>query len=342
MSAPLPHPISRRALLGLAAGGLVLAAGLAQDEAGDGAENLGAGEHVYRWVPGWLQVPGRELGNTHGDLIVDSAGRLYVNTDTERAVMVFAPDGTFLRSFGEELAGGLHGMCLTRRGEDELLWLAHTGRHEVLLVTLEGEILQRVGWPETSGLYESAEAYRPTGVAVDPAGGLYVADGYGASWIHRFDAEGTYLDSFGGPGEEPGRLRTPHGIWVDARGDEPLLLVADRENGRLQRFTLAGEHVDVLTDDLRRPCMVKEQAGYLLVPDLAGRVTIVGPGGETVCHLGDNPDPKKRANHGVPPDEWRDGWFTAPHSAAWDRDGNLYVMDWNRWGRVSKLERVRR
>ena len=151
----------------------------------------------------------------------------------------------------------------------------------------------------------------------------------------------TRLDSFGGPGSEPGQLRTPHGIWVDTRGDEPLLVVADRENGRLQRYTLAGEHVDVLTRDLRRPCQAKEQGGDLVVADLAGRVTILGPDGETLCHLGDNPVPERRANHGVPREEWRDGVFSAPHSATWDAEGNLYVMDWNRWGRVSKLERVR-
>jgi hypothetical protein len=303
---------------------------------------LGSGAHVYRWVPDWLQVPGGgELGNTHGDLIVDADGQLYVNTDTERAVMVFAPDGSFVRSFGADLAGGLHGMALVSEGEREVLWLAHTARHEVLKTTLEGEVLQTIGWPEASGLYEHKGKYRPTGVAIAPDGTVFVGDGYGASWIHRFGADGTYQKSFGGPGTDPGELRTPHGVWIDTRGDEPNLVVADRENGRLQRFSLEGEPLSVFEVELRRPCGVKEQDGFLLVPDLAGRVTIVGPAGELVCHLGDNPDPAKRANHGVPRIEWRDGEFTAPHSATWDAAGNLFVMDWNAAGRVSKLERVR-
>jgi len=329
-----------RALLLLASALLICAAAAVQEPAED-TDVLGAGPQRYRWVPGWPEVAPGALGSTHGDLIVDSAGLLYVNTDTEDAIQVFAADGRHLRSFGSELAGGLHGMCLTEVDGREALWLAHTGRHEVLLVTLEGEVLRTLGWPEASGHYAGPEEYRPTGVAVAPDGTLFVTDGYGAGWVHRFDAQGRYLDSFGGPGEEPGTFRTPHGIWVDRRESPPVVLVADRENGRVQRFTLAGELVDVLAVELRRPCQIKERGGFLAIADLAGRVTLLDASNRLVAHLGDNPDVEQRANQGVPPEAWRDGTFTAPHAAAWDADGNLFVMDWNRYGRVSKLERLR-
>jgi hypothetical protein len=302
---------------------------------------VGEGVQRYRWDEGWLQAPGGDdLGNTHGDVVVGPDGNVYFNTDTERAVMVFAPDGSFVRSFGNELAGGLHGMALVERDGEVLLYLAHTGRHEVLLADLEGSVRATLGWPEASGHYESADQFRPTGVAVAPNGDVYVADGYGLSWIHRYDSAGAYVSSFGGPGTEPGKLRTPHGIWIDTRGAQPRLLVADRENGRLQSFDLEGNHVEVLDVELRRPCMVKERGGYLVVPDLAGRVTILDANNELVCHLGDNPDPARRANNGVPRTDWQVGHFLAPHSAAWDADGNLIVMDWNRFGRVSRLERL--
>jgi hypothetical protein len=62
---------------------------------------LGSGEHVYEWVRGWPETPwGDALGVTHGGVVVDAEGLVYVNTDTERAVCVFRPDGTFVRSFG--------------------------------------------------------------------------------------------------------------------------------------------------------------------------------------------------------------------------------------------------
>lgn len=329
----------RRARAGalLVATALVALAAAAQDEPG---KDEPAGRHRYEPVADWLDVPAGELGNTHGDLVLDAAGRLYVNTDTDDAVIVFDREGARVGAFGAELAGGLHGMCLVERDGVELLWLAHTGRHEVLLVTLEGERLRTLPWPEASGKYESADGYRPTGVAEAPDGTLFVADGYGAGWVHRFDAEGAYLSSFGGPGEEPGRFRTPHGLWVDTRREPPVVLVADRENGRLQRFTLEGEHLDVVDVELRRPCQVKERGGFLVIADLAGRVTILDPDDRLVAHVGDNPVVEQRANHGVAPADWRPGVFTAPHAAAWDADGDLFVMDWNRYGRVSKLARV--
>jgi DNA-binding beta-propeller fold protein YncE len=273
--------------------------------------------------------------------VFDSSGLLYVNTDTEDAVIVFDPVGERVRAFGTELAGGLHGMCLVERDGRERLWLAHTGRHEVLQVTLDGEPVHTIPWPEASGHYESADGYRPTGVAEAPDGTLFVTDGYGAGWVHRFDSEGAYLSSFGGPGDESGRFRTPHGVWVDTRRAPPTVLVADRENGRLQRFTLEGEHLEVLEVELLRPCQVKECGGFLVVADLAGRVTILDEEGGLVAHLGDQPDEALRARNDVGRELWREGEFLSPHCARWDSRGDLYVMDWNAAGRVSKLERVR-
>ena len=66
---------------------LVAGLGLAQDEA---PVRLGDGEHTYEWVRGWAKLPdGMSLGNTHGCIVVDSKDRVYLNTDTENAVVVF-------------------------------------------------------------------------------------------------------------------------------------------------------------------------------------------------------------------------------------------------------------
>lgn len=83
---------------------------------------LGSGKHSYEWVPGWAKLPdGMEMGNTHGCIITDSKGRVYINTDTERAVMIFEPDGSYVGSWGNELAGGLHCMTLVQQGTGEFL-----------------------------------------------------------------------------------------------------------------------------------------------------------------------------------------------------------------------------
>lgn len=303
---------------------------------------LGSGAHTYEWVPGFgVTASGKDLGNTHGCLWIDRAGNLLANTDTEQAVVVFGKDGKELRSWGKEFRGGLHGMCLRVEDGKEVLYLAHTRRHEVVKTTLDGEVLWTLGWPEASGIYEKEEQFNPTAVAVGPDGRIFVADGYGRSWIHLYDAERRYLKSFGGPGGEPGKLKTPHGIWLDTRGKQPLLLVADRENSRLQWFSMDGEFVRLMDKDLRRPCNVWPLAdGGLVVADLVGRISILGKDDVPVLHLGDNPDPKLRAQNGVPRAQWQDGQFLSPHSVCADAEGNLYVMDWNFLGRITKLKKV--
>jgi len=304
---------------------------------------LGAGEHTYAWVPGWLHMPpGRStLGNTHGEIVVDRAGNIILSTDVGPAIKTFAPDGRYVGGWGEEFADGLHGMQLVEEQGIEYLYFAHFNRHEVVKATLDGRIVWRLGPPMASGKYESVEQFRPTSVAVAPDGSFFVADGYGQHWVHQFAADASYVRSLGGQGSGPGQFETPHGVWVDTRGVRPELLVADRENHRIQRFDMDGRLLGVIEGMLRRPCKIQQQGEYLVVPDLAGRVTILDGRNQLVVQLGDNPDESLRAVNGVPPERWRDGEFIAPHSAVWDRDGNLYVMDWNATGRVNKLERVR-
>jgi hypothetical protein len=303
---------------------------------------MGRSPHAYQWVPDWLQLPEgqEELGNTHGEIVIDRAGNLYFNTDTEQAVMVFDSEGRFLRSWGAEFGSGLHGMQCVEEEDGEYLYFVHFGKHEFVKATLSGDIVWRMGFPEDSEIYEDETQFRPTSIAVAPDGSFFVADGYGMHWVHQYDADRKWVRSIGGPGSNPGQFNTPHGVWVDTRGEEPRLIVADRENHRLQQFDMDGQLLGIVEGMLRRPCKIQQQGEYLVIPDLAGRVTILDGSNSLVTHLGDNPDVSRRANNGVDQSEWVNGEFLAPHSALWDASGNLYVMDWNRHGRISKLRRL--
>lgn len=302
---------------------------------------LGAGRHHYEWLRDWAKLPaGMEFGNTHGCVVADARGRILMNTDSEHAVVIFDLAGNYLGSWGKELSAGLHGMTIVGEKGTEYLYLAHHKRREVLKTNMDGEILWTLGYPEESGLYESSETFRPTSVAVHTDGRLFVADGYGESWVHLYDADQRYIRSIGGKGSAAGEMKTPHGLWIDTRNETPVLLVADRENHRLQIFSLDGEHLDIIDGELRRPCNMHQHDNDLVVADLAGRVTVFDKNFHLITHLGDNPDPEKRAQNGVPREEWVNGQFISPHSACWDANGDLYVTDWLALGRISKLKRL--
>ncbi len=327
---------------------------------------VGEGQHRYEWNAHWMQLPeGRDwLGSTHGCIALDQMGRLYMSAETGPAIRVYGIDGKQIDSFGEDWGGGVHGLSIvthnpddsdaaqkspilanrqTQAGEEphpQTLWIAHTAKGQVMQTSLSGEILRTIGWPEESGKYASKKEYKPTSIALGPDGTLFIADGYGKSWIHRYSPAGEYLDSFGGPGDQPKNLRTPHGLWMDWKTTPPTLLVADRENHRLARFDLSGKFLagtDPESGLLRRPCHVQFHGDLGVVSDLAGRITLLDSDLKLVAHLGDNADKAQRANYGVLPQDWREGSFCAPHCAGFDPLGNLYVMDWNVAGRITRL-----
>ena len=81
--------------------------------------------------------------------------------------------------------------------------------------------------------------------AFGPDGQVFIADGYRNARILRYTADGRKVAEWGRPGTGPGEFRLPHSLAVDENG---IVYVADRENGRIQRFdrdgTFLGEWPD--------------------------------------------------------------------------------------------------
>jgi len=216
-------------------------------------------------------------------------------------------------------------------------------------LSLDGKVEWEITKPTQSGFYDQPADpkkkpanFAPTGVDVGPDGRIYVADGYGASVVHVFDKDRKYLKTIGtGPkgGGETG-FWTSHGISVDKRFSPARLLVADRENKRLVHLDLDGKWLGVVASDLRRPCAMSFHGDVVAVAELQGRVVILDKSGKIVSTLGDNPDQKQWAAFKLEPAHWKDGIFIAPHGLTFDKDGNLFVQDWNFAGRFTKLKRV--
>lgn len=314
------------------------------DEAANQPLVLGSGSHRYEWVPDWLTPPpGMLFGDTHG-VAQDSKGRIYLahtvhpDSKSPNAVCVYDERGQFLTSWGSEFRGGAHGLDLRKEGKQEFLYHCDIANHRVVKTDLDGKFLWELPAPEESGKYLKGETYTPTNLAFAPNGDFYVADGYGSHWIHRYDKHARYQQTFGGRGKEPGQVTQPHGIWLDDRGKEPLLAVADRGNRRIQYFDLDGKHVRFVSEGMRLPCHFSIQKGEMLVPDLDSVVTILDASNKVAVQLGDGA-PSNLRDH--PRADFVPGRFIHPHDSMFLRNGDILVAEWVPIGRVTLLRKVR-
>jgi hypothetical protein len=362
------HKTSRRQFLGAAGAGAIAAAVgptilHATDKSGSKPALVGSGEHQYECFHNWGELP-RNLrwGFTHG-VAVDSAGLVYIKHQLTAvrpmdAVVVFDKDGKYVRSFAKECHAGGHGIDVRQEGGEEFLYLSDIAHRFVAKTSLTGEFVWKLTYPPEAGVYENDKQFRPTNIAFAPDGGFYVGDGYGLSYIHQYDAnakwvrtwggKGQQQDRFtGGPGSEPGKLSTPHGLWLDDRpGREPSLIVADRANMRMQYFTLDGQHLSFM-DGMAFPANIDIRGADMLIPELFARLSLYDAANQVTTRLGDDPewaaqvtDPKAKVRISAQPDKWREGRFVHPHDACFDAEGNIFVVEWVPTGRVSFLRRV--
>jgi DNA-binding beta-propeller fold protein YncE len=305
----------------------------------------------YQVEAGWgeLPEPGR-LVEVAG-VATDSHDRVFVFSRGETPVLIFDRDGRFQSTWGNQVFVRPHGITI---GPDDAVYLTDDLDHTVRKFTPDGSLIQtfgKSGSPSDTGATSQdfrtirragAPFHYPTNLALAADGSLYIADGYGNACIHKFLQDGRHLFSWGEPGAGPGQFRVPHGIAV---GPDGSVVVADRENSRLQFFTPDGDFLKQWTE-IARPCQVVVDAnGIVYVAELGykagmwpgtsapapdatgGRVSIYDSDGKLLARWGRGSDP------------CAPGDFFAPHDLCLDSRGDLYVGEvvWSAGGNLGAV-----
>src|SRR5688572_12341070 len=299
----------------------------------------------YSPIADWLKLPaGRpQLGNMHGDIAVSSKGEVYVSVqDPAAPLQVYREDGTFIRSL-TAAPSDLHGFVIARQPDGEFLYGVSLRGQTVVKMTLEGAIVMTIGsssFPDELKVRNARSnqlALLLTSVAVAENGDLYVADGYASDYVHRFDRRGRYLTSFGGKAP-PYSFNTLHKLAIDTRFNPSRIIGTDRANNRVVHLSLAGDFLGVVARDLLLPAAVVLDGEKAIVGELNGRVSILDTSGAVVERIGANTEQGVGTNK-LGPDAWRPGFVLSPHGVAVNGRGDVFVSEFNVFGRVHRFDR---
>jgi peptidylglycine monooxygenase len=257
----------------------------------------------------WGDLPfGIRLGGV-SNVAIDSRDRVYVYQRSDPPLIVLNGDGSYARSLASGLVADAHGLAID---ENDQIWLIDRDAHLIIAIDDRGNVVQEIG---SRGRPRFQEPFNhPAGIAIAPDGEIYVADGYGNSRVHHFAADGTFLASWGRPGGGDGEFTTPHAVVVDSRD---RVIVADRENNRVQLFDRQGRFIESWGDLYHPMDIYVDPAGMIYVTDQIPRLSLFSPDGELVGRC----RPVLSQAHGI----------------AGDSHGNIYLSEMSPTSRVTRL-----
>jgi hypothetical protein len=265
-----------------------------------------AQEIRYDSVSNFLKLPADlYLGEASG-VAVNSKKHIFVfsrgNTTgpayaaTASQILEFGPDGKYIREIGKNLYAWSFAHTVRVDSQDNL-WAVDKGSDMIIKFDPEGRV-QMVFGRKKEASDDGAEAWKrvnpprpavdgqfrqPTDVTWDPAGNIFISDGYINSRVAKFDKNGDWVKQWGMPGKGQGEFNTPHSIAADAKGN---IYVADRGNRRIQVFDPEGTFLREFTIDVPIPPVVHMWMGNPPAPAPAGaapNATMLGGAPWAIC-----------------------------------------------------------
>ncbi|HUN93814.1 MAG TPA: peptidyl-alpha-hydroxyglycine alpha-amidating lyase family protein [Burkholderiaceae bacterium] len=206
-------------------------------------------------------------GNTSGPAYAAAAAQL----------LEFDEKGVFLREIGKNLYGWSYAHAV-RVDRDDNIWATDKGSDIVVKFSPDGRVRLVLGRKQEASDEETGPLKHPkpplpaedgrfrqvTDVTWDPAGNIYVSDGYINSRVAKYDKDGNWLGSWGTRGDKPGEFNTPHSIASDAEG---RIYVADRYNRRIQVFDGDGNLQRIIAIDVPFDHAIRPVIGNPLDPE---------------------------------------------------------------------------
>jgi NHL repeat len=221
--------------------------GLTQAQVNARAKAQNVPEIRFESVPNFLKLPANlYLGEGIG-VATNSKGHVFVYTRSQATrLFEFDQKGNYVREIGEGLYGFAFAHAVRVDPQDNI-WAVDEGTNMVIKFNPEGRVVMVLGRrpeavegvpaaPAQGTAVPPPEPYvfsRPTDVAWDAAGNIFVSDGYGNSRVAKYDKAGRFVKTVGTKGTAPGQLNLPHTIATDAKGN---VYVGDRSNSRIQVF----------------------------------------------------------------------------------------------------------
>jgi sugar lactone lactonase YvrE len=303
--------------------------------------------------------------NFPSGVAVDAKGNVYIadsnnhrirRVGSDGIITTFAGGGRSLGDGGPATQASLSpsGVAMDTNGN---LYIADTDNHRIRRVGPDGIIITFAGtgtpgFSGDGGPAAQASLNRPSGVAVDAKGNVYIADP-GNNRIRRVDSDGI-ITTFAGGSAGDGRpaaqasLFVPISVAVDANG---AVYIADEGDHRIRRVgpdgiitTLAGDGkppADSIGDGgpAAQAKLVSPQGvtvdikGNVYIAS-GGRIRRVGPDGIITTLAGDGKPPAGSVRDGGPATQAR---LISPTDVAVDAQGFIYIAD----RRDHRMRRVR-
>lgn len=232
-------------------------------------------------------------------VVVDRGGAPFASATPVSHDVVHRVDprtGAVVDSWGRGLLASPHGVDVA---PDGTVWITDVGTDEVVAFSPGGDELRRFGTPP-GRLREACLQVRnvltnlpcpavglafgrPTDVAVQADGTLYVADGYRGSRVVHLDVDGAVISEVGELGSGTGDFFLPHGVEITGDG---RVAVAERRNSRVQLLDADLSSAAVVDAPVGRPYdVVTGPDGDLFVLDGADGLDGGDPGASSVVRL---------------------------------------------------------